>query len=111
MAETTATSIEGGIEWFRLPAGQSGQEDCQCARCGSSAEYVECSNCGGEGTVEIDDADDFERPVMRQCGACRGEGGSWHCLSTPAWCQEHPMPGRESIGSTALNAEAWRDHA
>lgn len=76
--------------------------DSCCARCGSSAEFNTCDHCGGDGEVEDDDWQNYD-----PCEPCRGKGGSWHCISPPQWCQEHPLPGREAIPSTALRAEEW----
>jgi hypothetical protein len=108
-AEQTRTSIEGGIEWYAW----EGVPGCQCARCGSSAEFLSCASCGGEGYSHHDCGEDTccclhpEDNVV--CSACCGEGGSWHCFSTPGFCEGHPLPGREQIQSTALRAEAWVD--
>lgn len=108
MATVTVGDIEHGIEWFTvtLDSGRT-EEDCQCARCGSSCSFADCANCGGEG--EIDDMDNFEWPSIYRCDWCRGSGGSWHCISGVEWCQANPMAGREAIESTAMSSEAWRD--
>ncbi len=84
-----------------------------CARCGADAEFVNCSNCGGEGYSHHDCGEDCcccinpEDNVV--CNWCRGERGSWHCTNSPDWCAAHPLPGREAIESTAMCAEAWKD--
>lgn len=84
-----------------------------CGRCGSSAEWLRCWKCGGEGLDGHDCGDDCcaclhpEENVV--CDMCRGVGGSWHCVSGPDWCEAHPRPGREQVPSTALRAEAWDD--
>lgn len=106
--------IERGIEWYTVDAGPLEQDlvdDCQCARCGSSAEFRDCWNCGGEGETEEEDNEDFGAPTVyyRFCEYCQGRGGSWHCISTPEHCEAHPSPGRENIVSTALKSEAWND--
>lgn len=76
--------------------------DCQCARCGSSLAWEPCSSCGGEGITapgelyEQDplwyDPDDYEA-----CSQCGGDGAYSYCLSSPEWCQTHPLPGRENM--------------
>jgi hypothetical protein len=43
------------------------------------------------------------------CDACRGEGGAWHCISTPAWCEANPLAGRKHIASTAMTESVWMD--
>lgn len=84
---------------------QDGREwDCQCARCGSSLEWHECSACGGEGITgpgelyEQDplwyDMDDYET-----CHQCGGEASFQSCLSSEEWCKTHPLKGRENIES------------
>jgi hypothetical protein len=81
-------TITGSVEWFGTPQG----EDCQCARCGSSCERVDCENCAGEGRWEYDD--DFGL-VERTCEDCAGSGGWWRCVSTRDYCRANPMPGRD----------------
>lgn len=83
--------IENGVEWFETGQGR----DCQCARCGSSCERVECDACAGEGRTEYDD-DDFDI-VYRTCADCAGKGGWWQCISLRDWCLANPMPGREGV--------------
>ena len=110
MTTTATTRIVGGIEFFET---YPGQEDAQCARCGSSVSYARCSECGDEGVTHHDCGEDSccclypEDNVV--CEACDGAGGSLHCISPPEWCQAHPMAGREEIPSTALSSEAWGD--
>lgn len=105
MAETTR--IEGGIEFYSVPnvAGDY-DEGQQCARCGSSADWVDCYNCGGEGELGSDCIDDLchggecihgDSGQLR-CDICRGKGGWWRCISSRDWCTAHPMSGREAIG-------------
>lgn len=53
-----------------LPPSDGRDWDCQCARCGSSAGYV--------------DAED-------------GGIGLYVCLSHEDWCKAHPIKGRESM--------------
>ena len=103
--------IVDGIEWFTV-AGEVGEEN-QCARCGSSCGFLDCGNCDEFGYSHHDCGEDCccclrpENNVV--CQWCNGSGGSWHCLSTPGWCEAHPLPGREHIPSTALRAEAWHE--
>lgn len=56
---------------IQLKPPQDAREwDCQCARCGSSFFY--------------DPDDEY------------GEG--WHgCMSSQAWCESNPRPGRENV--------------
>lgn len=108
--------IERGIEWFTVDAGPLEQdltEDCSCARCGSSVERLRCYNCGGEGYSHHDCGEDCccclhpEDNVV--CDICEGAGGWLCCVSTPEYCEAHPISGREHIASTALKSEAWND--
>lgn len=78
-----------------------------CARCGSSAESLPCGNCD-DGIIE-DDTDPLWGVEVHECDWCMGRGGSWHCISSPEWCEANPLPGKEGIESTALNSQAWRD--
>ena len=115
MSETTMddSRIERGIEWF--PTGRDAEEECQCARCGSSCAFVDCGNCGGDdealGSDCIDDLCHGGECIhgdsgFIRCGWCHGAGGWWHCISSPEWCKANPMPGREHITSTAMEASA-----
>lgn len=107
--------IKDGIEW--VACGDYDKEPF-CARCGSSCEFVTCWYCGGDpealGSTCIDDLCHGGECIHGEsgfirCDWCRGEGGSYHCVSSPEWCEANPMQGREQIPSTAMNPEAWRD--
>jgi ribosomal protein S27AE len=90
--------IRNGIEYFMV----DGREEQQCARCGSSVVMIDCNHCGGEGTVEVDAGDGIV-PDLRdvECEPCDGEGAWPICCSGKAWCDAHPMPGREHVKTTA----------
>jgi hypothetical protein len=90
------TRIEGVVEFFEIG---DGYEDCQCARCGSSVDFEECSDCGGEGTHDFaeDDPIQYGPSDVQPCGTCEGSGGWWMCLSSEEFCKAHPLPGREHI--------------
>ncbi len=115
MGERLVGEIRGGIEFFKI--GDRDEE--QCARCGSSVEWVSCWQCSGEGSLGSACIDDLchgeeecihgDRAVL-PCDICRGSGAFPHCISSPEWCEGHPLPGREQIKSTAMNAAAWSDH-
>ena len=66
--------------------------DAHCARCGSSVEWHNCSDCDGTGNRDADD--DFSND---ECEVCDGKGGWWACTSSAEWCQQFPMPGREEM--------------
>lgn len=78
--------------------------DCQCARCGSSCDYVDCGHCD-EGSLGSDCIDDLCHggecihgdSGFIPCDICGGAGG-WHeCLSSPEFCNGNPLPGRENV--------------
>ncbi len=74
----------------------------QCGRCGSSVEWVDCEECGGQGTTlpgELYESDPlwYGRDDVDPCHICEGERGWWRCLSSPAWCQAHPRPGCAAV--------------
>lgn len=75
--------------------------ECQCARCGSSCELVECHECDENGFVDHECGDDTcccahpEPNVV--CDTCGGFGGWYTCLSSPDYCQGNPLEGREKI--------------
>lgn len=76
------------------------QWDCQCARCGSSCDFVECDQCE-DGYSDHDCGDDcccclHPKPNVT-CSFCHGYGGWNKCLSSPEWCKTNPLPGREAV--------------
>lgn len=82
------------------PMGESHFPEPYCARCGSSADRVECERCGGDGVTGHDCGEDScccaapEDNVT--CDTCGGAGGWLRCLSDAAWCESHPAPGCEA---------------
>lgn len=104
------TKIEGGVEYFDCGDGQWGS---QCARCGGSVDWASCYNCGGDGELGSDCIDDLchggecihgDSGQLR-CDICDGNGGWDRCISGPEYCNAHPMPGRESVKTTAYDGE------
>lgn len=73
-----------------------GSYDAQCARCGSSMDWVDCEACGGEGWFDVDD-DERTVSTAETCHQCDGEGSWPVCLSSADWCQAHPREGREDV--------------
>lgn len=74
--------------------------DCQCARCGSSAEHHDCWNCE-DGYSDHDCGEDccccLDPEPNVTCDVCRGHG-SWHsCGSPPEFCEANPLPGRQGV--------------
>lgn len=88
-------------------------EPAECPRCGSSTEWVNCWNCGGEGYSHHNCGEDscccLDPEDNVRCRECGGRGGAWHCLSSPEWCEANPLPGRAAVPSTAMSSDAWRD--
>ena len=89
------------FNFFTRPLNDGRKWENQCARCGSSVHWIDCTNCGGEGMVDHDCGEDTcccaspEENVP--CDICAGEGG-WHqCLSSPEFCEENPRGGREHV--------------
>lgn len=79
--EDRPSRIVNGVEYFD---NGDGQDDAQCARCGSSVTWTDCPDCGGVGDIEVE-----------VCRTCKGRGVLDFCLSSPEWCEAHPLPGRE----------------
>ena len=81
---------------------QDGREwENQCARCGSSVNWVECEQCGGEGVDGHDCGEDccccaYPEDNIR-CDICGGQGGWYQCLAAEPWCDGHPIQGRENV--------------
>ena len=58
-------------------------EEPFCYTCISSAYWLECESCGGEGWVERDDDDFYGDDVaLITCAWCMGRGGWWECLGS-----------------------------
>lgn len=79
------------------------QDEVVCARCGSSCEWEDCTNCeyGYDGHDCGEDCcccADPEPNVV--CDICHGRSGWWKCVSSPEWCQTHPLPGHENAKRT-----------
>lgn len=81
---------------------QDGKDyECQCARCGSSADFIRCENCddGFDGHDCGEDCCACAYPEDNVvCDICHGHCGWYACMSSPEWCKENPMDGREDIG-------------
>lgn len=83
------------------PPQDENEWDCQCARCGSSADYQPCEECGGEGVDGHDCGEDVccclypEENVT--CQFCNGHGGRYWCLSSPEFCRDNPCDDREKV--------------
>lgn len=84
-----------------MPPQDGNEWDCQCARCGSSADSETCTNCGGEGLDGHECGEDccmcLDKSDNVTCDICDGFGHWYRCLSSPEWCEENPLPGRESV--------------
>ena len=107
-------SFPDGLEWTDDPSGLEIQW-VQCGRCGSGVEIVDCWDCGGDGYSYHDCGEDccvclYPEPNV-VCDTCGGERSFGHCISTPKWCEAHPLPGRSHVCSTAMSGEAWGDYA
>lgn len=81
------------IQPFPPPDGR--EWDCQCARCGSSCDWTDCYQCGGEGLDGHDCGDDTCCCLYPEdnvdCHICDGSGG-WHtCLSSEEFCKANPL--------------------
>jgi len=84
-----------------LPPNDGRDWDCQCARCGSSADWRECDMCGGDGVDGHDCGEDccmcrYPEDNVR-CDYCRGYGGDYSCMSSPEYCEENPLVGRGEV--------------
>lgn len=83
---------------YSPPAVPGWEWECQCARCGSSCEYEHCCDCE-DGYSDHDCGEDccccLEPELNVVCETCHGHGGWYCCLSSPEWCRDNPLPGRE----------------
>lgn len=80
-------------------------DETECPRCGSSAAWEDCENCGGEGTDGHECGEDSCSCAFPEdnlvCEICNGTGSYAVCLSSADWCQSHPLPGRENVARAA----------
>jgi hypothetical protein len=72
-------------------------DEYQCGRCGSSIRFETCTHCWGYGYFEDDGGEDDVK-----CFHCDGEGTIPICISSPEWCESHPMPGQEATQRSSL---------
>ncbi len=83
------------------PARDGREWDNRCARCGSDTVYEDCEYCGGEGVDGHDCGEDccccLDPEENVRCDMCGGRGGWLRCGSSSKWCEENPLPGRESV--------------
>lgn len=101
-AQTQFTSTPRSTVIGNDPPRDGRDWECQCARCGSSLDWISCEACGGEGITgpgelyEDDplwyDVDDYE-----PCHQCGGQASWPSCLSGPEWCNANPLSGREAV--------------
>lgn len=84
-----------------FPPADGQDWDCQCARCGSSADYQQCDQCAGDGFDWHDCGEDCcmcaDPEDNMPCDICRGRGGWYRCLSSKEYCEANPLPGRQHI--------------
>jgi hypothetical protein len=83
-------------------------KEYQCGRCGSSISFHDCPNCGGEGYTSHDCGEDCcccaEPEDNVPCDVCNGDGTFARCLSSPEWCEAHPMAGRETTERSTVES-------
>jgi hypothetical protein len=84
------------------PPNDGREWECQCARCGSSLNWVQCGACGGEGITgpgELYEQDPlwYDQDDYESCHQCDGESSWPSCLSGFEWCLLNPSPGRIEI--------------
>jgi hypothetical protein len=82
-----------------FPPRDGKQYECQCARCGGSTEWIDCTEWDCEdGHREEDWGDDVVSDMeLVVCSVCKGYGGWNNCGNSPEWCNANPLPGREEI--------------
>lgn len=107
---TPVTTPKAETPEIRLaPMNDGREEDCQCARCGSSCYYMDCDECV-DGYSHHDCGEDCCSCVNAEynvrCAACGGSCGWQVCMSGQDWCEANPIPGREQIEHGAIE---WFD--
>lgn len=101
--------VRDGIERYTDP---DGFHEPTCGRCGGSTDWIDCDQCT-DGLTHHDCGEDScacLHPVNNVlCDVCRGAGSRYVCMNSREWCEDHPLPDRGHIETTAMSADAWRD--
>jgi hypothetical protein len=109
LSETTRDLI---IQDF--PPADGREYDCQCARCGSSADYQQCEQCAGDGYDHHDCGEDCCMCMYPEdnvpCDICGGRGGWYRCMSSREYCEANSLPGRQHIGRGKIEWFLIADH-
>lgn len=76
--------------------------DAQCARCGSSLDWILCEACGGEGITgpgELYEEDPlwYDKDDYEACHQCGGKASWPQCISGSEWCNANPLEGRQAV--------------
>jgi hypothetical protein len=75
------------------------QGSSPCGKAHHDPRLWQTEFCGGDGYFEHDCFDDScccLDPEDDTCHYCDGGGSIPICLSSPEWCEAHPLPGREN---------------
>jgi hypothetical protein len=91
-------------------------EDDYCDICGSPLEWEQCGGCGGEGYIEVYDADPmwYSPGETEICMECQGEGGWRQCANLPheaALAQEHSMGKQDEARPLLWDDRRIEDYA
>ncbi len=73
--------------------------DCQCARCGSSCDWVDCWEGCEDGYHNRYEEDPlwYDNAYDQPCHTCHAHGGWQMCISSAEWCKANPLPGRGNV--------------
>lgn len=72
----------------------TGNNEPSCECCGSSMMWEDCEYCdeGYDGHECGEDTCCCLYPEENMvCQICEGKNGWWRCLSSPEWCESHPL--------------------
>lgn len=91
------------------------QWEAQCARCGSTLEWIACSACDGEGETAYGEL--YEQDPLwylpsdtKPCHQCGGQASFPACISSEGWCKANPLPGREETPSSTPEWYALKEN-
>lgn len=101
--DTSSGQSENPVSWRLIqpyPPRDGKEYDCQCARCGSSADVEDCTGCV-DGMDHHDCGEDCCMCMYPEdnvpCDICDGMGHWYQCLSSYEWCNANPLKGREEV--------------